>query len=539
MNYQHFFYCTLLCFSSFLLFAQPSINLIPFSNGYSRPVAIENCGDERLFIVQQRGLIYICDTLGTKLTTPFLDLTGVVSQSGNERGLLGLAFHPNYATNGYFYVNYTASSNGNTYISRFTRSTANPNVANAGSELILLTVSQPYSNHNGGNLEFGPDGYLYIGLGDGGSGGDPQGNGQNKLALLGKMLRIDVNSGTNYAIPPTNPFVGNTQYAPEIWALGLRNPWRFSFDPLNGNLWIGDVGQENWEEIDFEPANSGGLNYGWNCWEANTSYGGVCPSGASYTFPVFTYVSNNPPNGLGCSVTGGLVYRGVQYGNMYGYYIFADYCSGIFFAANADAPSIPPFTFTQIEDTVNFEISTFGSDYRNEIYVASLGIGTIYKIRSTNCAPLARIINNEPPNNLCVGDVYNLQALSGSGFSYQWLLNGVEIANATNNNYNATQSGNYTVRVSKVSNGSCFAVSAAVNLVFKTTPTPEITGETVVCDDNSTEYVYSVSFTPGYQYTWSIVSGSGSIISGQNTNSITVVWSGGVAGSLQVSVVNP
>lgn len=168
------------------LFAQPSVNLIPFSGGYTRPVAIENCGDSRLFIVQQNGIIYICDSLGNKQGTPFLDLSSTVSQSGNERGLLGLAFHPNYAANGYFYVNYTAESNGNTYICRFTRNAVNPNIADPGSELLLLTIAQPYSNHNGGNLEFGSDGYLYIGMGDGGSGGDPQGNAQNKLSCWEK-----------------------------------------------------------------------------------------------------------------------------------------------------------------------------------------------------------------------------------------------------------------------------------------------------------------------------------------------------------------
>ncbi|OWY22906.1 hypothetical protein BVG80_09875 [Sphingobacteriales bacterium TSM_CSM] len=521
------------------LFAQPSVNLIPFSGGYAQPVAIENCGDSRLFIVQQRGVIYICDSLGIKQSTPFLDLSGTVSQSGNEKGLLGLAFHPNYATNGYFYVNYTAESNGNTYVCRFTRNAGNPNIADPGSELLLLTIAQPYPNHNGGNLEFGPDGYLYIGMGDGGNGGDPQGYAQNKLSLLGKMLRIDVNSGSNYSIPATNPFVGNTQYAPEIWSLGLRNPWRFSFDPLNGNMWIGDVGQYNWEEIDFEPAGTGGLNYGWNCYEANNSYGGVCPTGAVYTFPVFSYASSMPPSGFGCSVTGGLVYRGVQFADLYGQYLFADYCSGIFFAANADAAAAPPFSFTQIKDTTNNEFSTLGTDYHGEMYVAGHLSGNIYKIRSVNCAPLARIINSNLPNNLCVGDVYTLQALTGNGFTYQWQLNGTDITGANSATYNATQTGNYAVKVGKTGNALCSSVSAAVSLDFKTTPTPQISGETVVCDNNTTEYIYSVEYVPGYLYNWSIASGSGNIVSGQNTNSVSVVWLGGAAGSIQVSVTNP
>lgn len=525
-------------FSIQTISAQPTgLSLASFSTGYSRPIAIENCGDDRLFIVQQRGLVIISDLQGVKLTTPFLDITGLVNQTGNECGLLGFVFHPNYATNGYFYVNYTNGTDCSTsYVVRYTRSTGDPNIANPASAFPIMTVSQPYSNHNGGNMEFGPDGFLYLGFGDGGSGGDPQGNAQNTMTRLGKMLRIDVNGGNPFSIPPSNPYVGNTSYLPEIWAVGVRNPWRFSFDPLNGNLWTGDVGQDGWEEIDFVPAGSAGINYGWKCYEANATYSaGSCNVNITYTFPVFAYPSDNQ-NGSGCSVTGGFVYRGVQFGNMHGSYVFTDYCSGKFWAANVDPPNVAPFTFTQVLDDSNFQFSSFGTDYLGELYVAAIG-GTIYRVESTNCAPLAKITTPAPTETLCEGDSYTLTALTGQGFTYQWQLNGFDLLGATNPSYVVTQSGNYTVRVIK--NPSCTAISNAVSITFKATPAPVIVGETVVCNDSTTEYIYSVESTPGYLYNWTITSGNGTIVSGQTTNAITVVWDSGEAGTIDIEVINP
>ncbi|MFN5795404.1 MAG: PQQ-dependent sugar dehydrogenase, partial [Bacteroidota bacterium] len=219
---------------TFKVFAQPTISLSSFSTGYTLLSDIANCGDSRLFVTQQRGRIIICDSLGVKRTTPFLNLTSTVSSSGNERGLLGLAFHPNYKQNGYFYVNYTRQSDGATRVSRFSVNPADSNLALPNSELNLLTITQPATNHNGGNIEFGPDGFLYIGMGDGGGAGDESNNSQNKLLRLGKMLRIDVNGTQPYSVPTSNPFVGNAAYAPEIWSLGLRNPWKWSFDRITG-----------------------------------------------------------------------------------------------------------------------------------------------------------------------------------------------------------------------------------------------------------------------------------------------------------------
>jgi len=353
-----------------------SIDLVPVAGGFSLPVDITHAGDDRLFVVEQRGLIKIIDGTGTVLPTPFLDLTSLVSQSGNERGLLGLVFHPSYGSNGFFYVNYTSSlSSHETTISRFSV-TANPDIADFASETLLLTVAQPFTNHNAGDLAFGPDGYLYIPTGDGGSGGDPGNRAQNPLDFLGKMLRIDVDSGLPYAVPPSNPFVGDPGTLDEIWALGLRNPWRFSFDGLTGDMWIGDVGQGSWEEIDLQPVLSpGGENYGWRCYEGNAPFNtsGCGPIG-NYTFPVFEYANA----GSNCSVTGGFVYRGPVYPGMYGHYLFGDYCSGLIWSLYPDG--MGGFNLTQIHDMADFELVSFGEDYLGELYVSGHSSGNIYQV---------------------------------------------------------------------------------------------------------------------------------------------------------------
>lgn len=312
----------------------------------------------------------------------FLDITGIV-QSGGEQGLLGLAFHPNYSSNGYFYVNYTGN-NSDTYISRFSVSIANPDSADPASELNLLSIPQPFGNHNGGCIKFGPDGFLYIGMGDGGSWGDPGDRSQDSLEYLGKMLRIDVDNGNPYAVPASNPFVGMPGVLPEIWALGLRNPWRFSFDRQTGDLWIGDVGQNNWEEINFQPAvSAGGENYGWRCYEANASYNLTgCPGINNFEFPVFDY----DHSGGNCSVTGGFVYRGTQYPNLNGHYLFTDYCSGMIWTVYDSSG----FWGTTYQGQFNnFDYSSFGEDANGELYVAGLGSGIVYHIEDTSPVGIA------------------------------------------------------------------------------------------------------------------------------------------------------
>lgn len=523
----------MLCtYSNTCLYAQPNIELIPFSSAYSSPVAIENCGDNRLFIVQQRGAIIISDSLGNKLATPFINLSDVVSQTGNERGLLGLAFDPDYANNGYFYVNYTGINDGHTRIARYSRSTSNANLADPASGVVLLTINQPYSNHNGGNIEFGPDGYLYIGMGDGGSGGDPQGYAQNTQSLLGKILRIDVHSGNPYSIPATNPFVGSTTVLPEIWAIGVRNPWRFSFDRFTGDLWIGDVGQNAWEEIDFQAANSaGGQNYGWNCYEGNSVYNiNNCIVG-THAAPIYVYDNDLE----GCSVTGGVVYRGAQYGNMHGYYLFADFCSGKFWATMRNQ-ALGTFNTTEIKDTSEYQYVAFGEDNYGEMYVGALSSGLIFKVRSTQCAPAA-IITNSQATTICEGSSHQLQALWGKGLSYQWLKDGVAIPNATANLYNATNTGNYSVEVRK--SATCMAVSSAVNVTVKANPTPIIQGNDNICEDSSLQHTYSVPLVNGHSYVWSITTGNGVIVSGQGSNQITVQWNSGSTGTVEVVETNP
>jgi glucose/arabinose dehydrogenase len=344
--------------------------------GLSKPVHLTHAGDRsgRLFIVEQRGSIRV--VRGGKLVpTPFLDISPLV-RSGGEQGLFSVAFHPRYGTNGLFYVNYTDRA-GHTVVARYAVS-ANPDRADAATALLVLTIKQPYANHNGGQLQFGPDGYLYIGMGDGGSAGDPHGHAQNPNSLLGKMLRIDVNVPP-YAVPKTNPFVGPGPPLDEIWALGLRNPWRFSFDRQSGDLYIADVGQNSWEEVDVQPAGSrGGENYGWNIMEGAECFSppSGCPR-AGLTMPVATYGT-----GENCSITGGYVYRGTQVPALVGTYIFGDYCSGrIWGLRKSDRGE---WVMRELLDT-RLSITSFGEDEAGELYVVDHG-GAIYRLREATGA---------------------------------------------------------------------------------------------------------------------------------------------------------
>lgn len=378
MNAQRYLFALLVLFAGAIsqpATAQPSLTLTEFASGLDRPIGIEQVGDERLFIVEQDGIIKIVDLDGTVHPTPFLDFTNKVYFGQSEQGFLGLAFHPDYKQNGYFFTYYTYG-NGDSRISRWTVS-SDPNVADPNSEVVLIEEDQPAWNHNGGQIAFGPDGYLYVGLGDGGGGGDTYLNGQNRQALLGKILRIDVGSSDSYAIPADNPFVGDPSTLDEIWTLGIRNPWRFSWDRKTGDLWIADVGQDDWEEIDMEPAGSpGGLNYGWNCREAfHAGPGTGCGPLSDYADPVFEYpqIGND-----GSSVTGGFVYRGGLNVDMMGYYFCADYVVGEWYAVEPDG--LGGFTGTELTETTS-RVSSFGEDMYGELYVARLGgDNKIYKL---------------------------------------------------------------------------------------------------------------------------------------------------------------
>jgi glucose/arabinose dehydrogenase len=343
----------------------------PLVGGLEKPVDLESPGDGsgRLFILEQAGRIRIVQD-GALLPDPFLDIQNQVGSNGSERGLLGLEFSPAYASDGAFYLNYT-DLRGNTVIARYHVS-ENPNQADSQSEEILLQVQQPYANHNGGGLAFGPDGYLYIGLGDGGSAGDPQGNGQSLETLLGKLLRIDVSQPGGVAVPSGNPYA-NGGGRPEIWAYGLRNPWRFSFDMGTGDLYIADVGQNIWEEIDYLPAGSaGGVNFGWSYREAAHPYAGSPPAGLTLVDPIYEYDHNQ-----GCSVTGGMVYRGQAMPEWQGIYIFGDYCRGTVWGLLRDGAGIWQAK-TLFETGAN--ISAFGLDETGEVYLLNHSVGQILRL---------------------------------------------------------------------------------------------------------------------------------------------------------------
>lgn len=352
----------------------PDVRLLRAAGGFSMPTSIENArdGSNRLFIVEQAGRIRIISN-GSVLSTPFLQIPSRISCCG-ERGLLGLAFPPGYASKGRFYVYYTAP-NGDITVARY-RVSADPDVADPASERVILTIEHRQAgNHNGGQLAFGPDGYLYVGTGDGGGSGDQFQNGQNTNSLLGKMLRIDAESqpdGT-YSVPPTNPFVGRGGFRPEIWAYGLRNPWRFSFDRETGDLYIGDVGQNRWEEIDFQPASSrGGENYGWNRMEGAHCFAPQNCSPSGLVLPISEYANTGPDD---CSVTGGYVYRGARFPAMSGFYFFADLCSGKVRALRRENGEWRSFLLN-----VRVQASTFGEDEDGDLYVAEYPGGVIYQV---------------------------------------------------------------------------------------------------------------------------------------------------------------
>lgn len=336
-----------------------------------KPTHITHAGDGsgRLFITEQEGRILIVKA-GRLLPAPFLDIRGRVGCCG-ERGLLSAAFPPGFRQKRHFYVNYTDRS-GNTVVARY-RVAQDTDRADPGSEEIVLTVKQPFANHNGGQLAFGPDGFLYIGMGDGGSANDPFGNGQKLDSLLGKVLRIDVESGARpYTVPSSNPFAGRKGGRPEIWATGLRNPWRFSFDRRTGDLYVADVGQNQHEEVNVQPAASrGGENYGWNIMEGMHCFRSRTCTTADLTLPAAEY-----GHGKGCSVTGGAVYRGALYPPLAGTYLFGDYCSGRIWGLRKQDER---WVMTELADT-DLSISTFGEDEGGEVYVADHDGGGIYRI---------------------------------------------------------------------------------------------------------------------------------------------------------------
>lgn len=513
--------CCLL--STKTILGQDRIQLEEFASGLTRPVDIANAGDERLFVVEKRGFVRILSADGSLLEKAFLDIDSLVDSGASEEGLLGIAFHPNYVENGYFFVNYT-DNNGSTQVSRFSVSADNPDVADAASQKKILNIAQPYENHNGGDLAFGPDGYLYIGTGDGGLGGDPENSGQTRTSLLGKMLRIDIDTDEPYAIPEDNPFANTDFTLDEVWALGLRNPWRYSFDRLTGDLWIGDVGQGEWEEIDLQLANSpGGENYGWRCYEGNATFNtNGCEDASTLTFPIHDYTSNFS---VGCSVTGGYVYRGTDFPDLYGHYVYTDFCSGRIWSLYPDGAD--GWTNTEWYNGANSQYSTFGEDKDGELYLAAYSAGQIFRVvdrcpelsvdgmvefvsctgandgeitlavqdpsagytvkwstgaegdalqdlgpgeysytltNDWGCTRTDALFIMEPfPEMVTIEANGTLLSVAENFESYQWLLNGDTIPDAIEPKYTAVASGDYTVVVSDGS--GCSFVSQVLTVM--------------------------------------------------------------------------
>ncbi|WP_020538752.1 PQQ-dependent sugar dehydrogenase [Lewinella cohaerens] len=497
-----------------LLLQSQSLELVPYATGFTSAIDVTHAGDDRLFVVEQGGRIKIIDGTGTVLATPFLDISSLTN-SGGERGLLGLAFHPDYANNGYFFVNYTDLS-GETRVVRYSRSTDDPNIADPDSDMEVIMIDQTQGNHNGGCIKFGPDGYLYIGMGDGGGGGDQPNNSQNTGLLLGKMLRLDVDGETPYEIPADNPFVDDVDVLDEIWAIGLRNPWRFSFDRETGDMWIGDVGQNAYEEIDFQPADSpGGENYGWRCYEADSPYN-LSGCDGDYVFPAYTI-----PQSTGvCSITGGFVYRGTEFPELIGKYIFADFCSRDFFMVEPDGDG---GWIGELIGEYPYSITSFGEGADGELYCTHYG-GQVLQVTYDACSSFSSSV--EVTNNACAGeangsaiivpnggtppytitpllDYDNLAAgeytltitddsgcsiqesffistlplpeeptvlvdgntlsVSGDFATYQWLFGGVVIEGATSNTYLAAESGDYSLMVT--GGNGCSNTSPVVNVM--------------------------------------------------------------------------
>lgn len=377
------------CLLTSLAAAQPALSTLRFT-GFSRPVFVTSPpGDlDRQFVIEQHSGLVRLIKRNVVQATPVLNVFSRIL-TGSERGLLGIAFDPLYATNGYFYLSYTRAGDGASIIERFTVSPPSADVANLSTGTVGFgPVSQPFSNHNGGCINFGPDGYIYFGLGDGGSGGDPSCFAQNPASLLGKMLRLDTQT-IPFTAPATNPFVGNTAYRPEIWSVGWRNPWRWSFDRETGEMFVGDVGQNSREELDYEPAGTGGRNYGWkimeglNCFSTSACISGVPACNSAALVNPFHTIPTSPY----CSIIGGYVYRGCALPQMRGLYFFADYCTGSVWSLRYGNGTFTNLVARNGELGTLGQISSMGEDARGELYICSISQGIVHKIVAADGGP--------------------------------------------------------------------------------------------------------------------------------------------------------
>ena len=435
----------------------PRIALVPWAVGLDTitDITYSHAGDTRLFVVKKQGMIEIITDSMTVAAAPFLDISDQVLTIGHEQGLLGLAFDPDYANNGFFYVNYIAGTgSGTSIISRWSVG-MNPNIADAMSEQILYTVPQPYENHNGGDLAFGPDGYLYIPLGDGGDAGDPQGHAQNLMDPLGDVIRLDVSDpDTTYTIPASNPFVNaGTDTLPEIWASGLRNPFRFSFDRMEGDMWIGDVGQSSWEEVNYvEAGENDGPNFGWRCYEGPAPFNILnCEADSAYVLPVTAHINDGMFTEW-CSVIGGYVYRGATWPHLYGQYIYTDYCKQQFWGLHEDGNG-GFMDMMLLEDTNHTAWTTFGENAAGELFVGNETPGHVFKI--VDACPM------DAPTITFNGTTL-LSSISDS--TYMWFLNGFPIMGANGVSYIPGQDGDYYVQA--IFENGCMLNSDTLSLVI-------------------------------------------------------------------------
>ncbi len=490
--------------------AQVELNLVEIASGYSNPSEIVNAGDERLFIIEQAGRIKILYTDGTQVSTSFLDITNQVSDGG-EKGLLGLAFAPDYCESGYFFVNYTAQVGGQliTRVSRFSVDPDNENLALPNSEEVVLEVDQDFGNHNGGHIEFGPDGYLYIGMGDGGSGNDPNNRAQDMMSMLGKMLRIDVSS-LPYTIPADNPFADDDFAVDEMWSLGLRNPWRFAFDSETGDMYIGDVGQGAREEVSYQAAGTeGGLNYGWRCREGsiqNSVYPSCVPV-TTPTEPIFDYVYGNNSNGFRCAITGGRVYRGKSFPAIEGMYLFTDYCSGEWWALGQDGDDWESETGPGFPSN----IVTFGEDVWGEVYAGRGGSqGRIYRVEEESGSLRSHI----------EFDGVNTISSLLDGVSFEWYLDGELLQTTDSPELDITQVGTYGLIITS-ENGCEIEANDLEILVIGTTDTSVVSEFTLFPNPSSGSLTIEVALIEAQEITATLMTLDGKVVqqqilSGQN-----------------------
>jgi len=496
----HWVFVFSLFFVSQQLVAQ-KLAVVPYVSGIVAPIDIQNCGDDRLFVVERGGRIRIINADGTLRPTPFLDITSKISSATEgEEGLLGLAFSPKYKSDGKFYVDYTGFLSGQltTFIQEYKVSAADSNIADPTSALTLLTQLQPFTNHNGGNVMFGKDGYLYINLGDGGSGGDPFKNGQNKKTFLAKILRIDINNSSSaqpYAIPPSNPFYNDTTTGikKEIWTYGVRNPFRSSVDRLTGDLLIADVGQGKVEEIDFQKADDpGGRNYGWNIVEGDSCYNPATGCNKTgITMPIYEYFHN----GGGGAIIGGYVYRSAQSKLLWGQYIFTDeilkFVDGFYLQNGIVSGNINHFITSA--QAIGNPVS-FGQDKYGDQYIIFFGNGTVYELQDTSYVrrPKAYFTPVSLGNNS-----FLLEGLQGKNLTYQWLKDSVVIPGATSPDYTTSDLGSYTLEVTNSlgfkDTSDAFLLGSSLNLTSFTAQ--KIPGGLVALDWHSASELNIAGYT--------------------------------------------